>query len=89
MALGRTVAELGETISSEELSEWEQFAQLHPFGCLRSDYQAALVASTIWNVNAKKKLKLEDFLLKFRKKPKKKPLTGSDIAAIFRGVPRG
>lgn len=40
-------------MSSRELSEWATFFSLEPFGDMRGDIQAAIVAATIANVNRK------------------------------------
>lgn len=56
------------TITSGELTEWMAFDRVEPFGALRGDYQAALVAATIANgfrSGKGKRLSVEDFLLNF------------------------
>tara|TARA_R110000803_G_scaffold43701_3_gene93020 strand:+ start:8564 stop:8896 length:333 start_codon:yes stop_codon:yes gene_type:complete len=66
--LGRTVAELQATMGIREFIEWAAYYKLNPFGPVRGDYQAALIASTVANANRSSKQrapKLEDFLLKF------------------------
>lgn len=50
LALGMTVAELGQRMSSVELSEWAVFFELEPLDA-DSEWRAGLVASTIANVN--------------------------------------
>jgi hypothetical protein len=63
--------------------EWTEYFQLDPFGGERGDVQAAIVASTIANVNRGKNsraLKVKDFMPAFGKNaPKRggarKPLT--------------
>lgn len=55
-------------MSSHEFSEWIAFASNEPLGNARSDLQAAIVASTIANVNRGKKgktFKPIDFIAKF------------------------
>mgnify|MGYP003645784528 FL=1 len=54
MALGCTVRELLARIDSHELSEWMAFYSLDPFGDVRGDLQAGIVASTIANANSGK-----------------------------------
>jgi len=44
LALGMTVAELLQRMSSHELSEWMAFYKTEPFGDVRGDVQAAVVA---------------------------------------------
>ena len=46
-----TVRELLARVDSRELSEWMAYYQLDPFGNVREDLQAGIVASTIANVN--------------------------------------
>lgn len=54
MRLGRTVSELLETVSSEEITEWMAFDTLEPIGDWRSDLAAGVVASTFANAHRKK-----------------------------------
>lgn len=64
--MSRTVAELLAAMDSRELAEWQAFAQLEPFGEVRDDLRAGVVASTVANVNRGKGGKAfqpSDFLL--------------------------
>lgn len=54
LALGCTVRELLARIDSRELSEWMCFYTLEPFGDVRGDLQAGIVAATIANANSGK-----------------------------------
>lgn len=40
-----------EHISSHEIAEWIAFYSIEPFGSVRGDLQAGIVASTVANVN--------------------------------------
>lgn len=63
-----TVAELLSRISSRELSEWQLYDEYDPFGNKRGDLQAAIVASTVYNMLRGKDDKvasLDDFMVKF------------------------
>ena len=63
-----TVGRLLEEISSQELTEWQAFYNLEPFGEERADLRSAIVASTVANVNRNRKSKpvpLEAFLPRF------------------------
>ncbi len=63
--MGRTVRELLGAMDSRELSEWMAFDLVEPIGGRRGDIQAAIVASTIANVNrgkGKKALQPADFI---------------------------
>lgn len=46
-----TVAELGRRMSSAEFAEWVGYYEIEPFGDLRADYRAGIVASLIFNSN--------------------------------------
>lgn len=61
------MAEAQRWISSREFAEWKAFDKLSPIGDIRSDWQAALIASTIARVFASQgsSSRIEDFLLKF------------------------
>lgn len=50
-ALGRTLAELGETLSAEEFALWLADYARSPWGPERADVGPAIVASTIANVH--------------------------------------
>ncbi len=61
-----TVAELLSRISSRELTEWEAYYGLEPFGQERGDLQAGIVAAVIENAFKEKGDKASgpgDFLL--------------------------
>ena len=64
LRLGRTVAELLYTLSSEELSEWIAFHRLSPIDDQRGDLQAGLIASVIANAH---------------RSPQSRPFTPSDF----------
>lgn len=49
MALGMTVGELLQRMSSRELTEWMAFFSLEPWGTEVEDWRAGLIASTIAN----------------------------------------
>lgn len=53
LALGKTLAEIGE-IDADEVATWRRFYDRHPFGPVRGDLQAWLVARNcgeLWNGN--------------------------------------
>lgn len=69
---GCTVAELQQRMGSAEFAAWLAFYQVEPFGELRGDMRAAMVATLTANAhrNAKKKrqpFELSDFLFQFWK----------------------
>lgn len=48
------VGEMLERMSAEELTEWQAYARIEPFGEDRADLRAGMVASMVGNVNLKK-----------------------------------
>jgi len=44
-----TVGELLARVSSRELSEWMAYAEIEPFGEVRADLRAGIIASTVAN----------------------------------------
>ena len=50
LALGATVGELQDRMTSSEFSEWRAYYEKDPFGTLRSDYQSGQICSTIANI---------------------------------------
>lgn len=63
-----TVAELGERMSSRELSEWMAYAAIEPFGEERADLRQALTTAAVHNlhqaqVKRPKWAKPEDYML--------------------------
>ena len=66
-----TVAEMLGRMSGQELAEWEAYETAHgPLGPVRGDWQAALIASVIANVNRGKKsrpAKVTEFLLAWKR----------------------
>lgn len=51
LALGMTVGELLQRISSRELSEWMAFFSLEPWGCEVEDWRFGMLASVVANAN--------------------------------------
>ena len=75
-----TVAELGQRISSRELTEWQLFYNVEPFGEERADLRAALICHIIYSMNRGKDspdIPLEDFMPKFEKKEEVEAEEGS------------
>lgn len=64
------VRELLARTDSRELSEWQAYAQIEPFGDLRADLRAGIVAATVANTARDRKkrrqpFKPEEFMPKF------------------------
>lgn len=65
-----TVRQLETQIEVSELHEWMAFFAIEPWGAVRADYRAGVVASTLVNVNGGKK--------------GKKPAQASDFFALYK-----
>lgn len=84
-----------DSVSSRELTEWQAYAQLEPFGEERADYRAATIAMLIANANrdSKKRSKpytIDDFML-FRDAIETPGLSDADVAekvAAAMGAPK-
>ena len=44
LALGRTVSELEDSLTSSELSDWIDYYQVEPWGAWRDNWHAAILA---------------------------------------------
>ena len=87
LQLCKTVAELERTVSVREYVRWLAFYRLCPFGPVRGDLQAGIVAATAANImGAKPQAKPGDFLLEFHKA--KKAQTPDQIMAICKMIHR-
>lgn len=53
LALGRTVEELGRTMTAAEFSDWQRYAAAEPFGEQRADLRAGIVAAAVANYAGK------------------------------------
>lgn len=62
--LGRTVAELEQTLTSAEFSDWCAFYSLEPWGHEIANWRMGVLAATTANFSgrAKKRLKPSDFM---------------------------
>lgn len=95
LALGKTKAELLKTLSSYELYEWLRFYKTNPFGNIRGDLQAGIIASTIANVNRasnSKTFNAKDFMPKFDNEPQSQTQTIEQMIAgikLYTGIEDG
>lgn len=62
LALGRTVQEIEDGMSARECAEWARFYAQEPFGDLRADLRAGIIASTVASVNGSKPMRPRDFM---------------------------
>ena len=90
MKLGRTVAELLDTIDATELVEWAAVYDCDPWTEDRADMRAALVCSTLARVNGAK-VTTADFMPNFGPR-ETEPMTDDELrhqaivfAAMFKG----
>lgn len=91
LALGKTVAELEETMSSRELTEWIAYNAVQPFGDTRADLRSAIIASTVANCHRTSgtPFKVADFM-PYEEKPKGAPLDAvKQLRAMFGGKRNG
>lgn len=79
LALGMTVEELGERMSSRELTEWLAFDRISPIGDERDDLRAGIVASTVANCHRSRREPFtpQDFM-PFVQKPEMAPAVAID-----------
>ena len=73
-------------MSAEEFVDWQLYYEMNPFGSKRDDIQAAMIASTVANVNAPKgkRYRLKDFLPEFKSQYAPKPtMDNAQILATF------
>jgi hypothetical protein len=83
------------SISSDEIAEWAAYYQLDPFGSHRGDLSAAIVASTMANIHAKKghRFTPADFMPTFGESEPAKTMTPKEIhdrlSLMFGRTPRG
>ena len=84
-----------QSLSREELSEWQAFWQLEPFGSQFDEYRSALIASVVAEVNRNRKKRGKAFTPKEfmpewgKDEPKKdQPQSGMDMFEFVKGVQR-
>lgn len=52
-------------MTCEEFMRWQAYYTLDPFGGKRGDYQSASIANTLVNLHSKRRIPLEDSMLRF------------------------
>jgi len=82
-----TVAELLARMDSDEMTEWIAYAQLDPFGSVRGDLQAGVIASTVANASRDPKKRRQpfepkDFLLQFAAEGKREKTPDELLAKV-------
>ena len=59
--MGKTVRQLLDEIGSAELTEWQAYYQLEPFGSLVDDERHGVAVSTLANINRDAKTRPEPY----------------------------
>jgi hypothetical protein len=78
-----TVRELLSRIDSRELSEWQAYYSLNPFGPERADLRAGAIASTVANcLTDKGGFKPSDFMPHYGPKVEEPPKTAEQLRDI-------
>lgn len=52
LALGKTVSELGRSLSYKEFREWCAFYQIEPWGDYRADMRIGILSATVKNIHS-------------------------------------
>lgn len=73
------------SITLEQATNWLRYYNQEPFGELRADYRAAIIAHTQAATATKKPPKFESFVLAERLKPKK-AMTDKELELAFRNL---
>ena len=82
-----TVSELKQRMSGREFFRWIAYSVIEPWGEERADLRAAMIASTIANVNRGKGrpvVPIERFMPKFGPKQPAKKQSVQDMMATFK-----
>jgi hypothetical protein len=61
LGLGKTVRELSQKLTAEELEGYQAYYALEPWGCVGDDYRTAVVAHTV-AASVGAKTKFRDFI---------------------------
>jgi len=69
--MGRTIQELGESMSVDELMLWREYLYTTPSESEKLRYQIASHTTLYANMNSKKNYEISDFLLSFSEKKEK------------------
>lgn len=82
-------AEMMDRMPATEFLEWHEVARLDPFGGIRGDIQAALIAMHVVNMSGKtvrKDVELKDLLLDFAQESRNRQQTPEEMHAKFLAV---
>jgi hypothetical protein len=65
LALGKSIKELMESMTTKEYLTWWNYYNERPFGELRADYRMGLNTQTLISPHLKQSKPLKDFILQF------------------------
>ena len=77
------MAEAKHRCTLREFRQWQRFAELEPFGEMRQDLRAGVIAQTVAAAAGNKRAKLKDFLV-FELMEKSAKQSNATMAANFR-----
>ena len=83
------VGELLSRCSSQELTEWQAYYNIEPFGEYRADIRSAIIACVLANVNRGKNtpaFKVDDFMPKF---DPPRQMSNDEIRNVLKGLTHG
>jgi hypothetical protein len=88
--LGKTVAEIEDTMSGAELLEWMEYENIEPFGAWRDNWHTSIIASILANANRKSgsaPIKMADFMYVDSETTKER--RDAEMLAFLEGKVRG
>jgi hypothetical protein len=87
--MGRTVAEMRATMGAAEYDAWIEYYRVEPWGALRDNLHAGIVASAVLAPYSQRKPAPGDFMLKPAGEQRRAETMGVLAALRARGVRRG
>lgn len=84
LRMGRSLSELRQTMTANELRMWAEYDRLSPIGDIRGDYQTAQIVSAAWGAQGVK-VDISDALLRWQPEASEEqadPLAG--LEALFK-----
>jgi len=80
------VSELGKRVTSSELSEWIAWDRIQPFGEMREDLRAGMIAApllNIWIPKGKKRAKASDWIMEFDSVDEEKKIQSPEVMKML------
>jgi hypothetical protein len=81
LALGKTVGELEQTMTAVEMQEWMMFAAKEPFGEIRADIRAGIIAAAVAALKGRRTTPLD--FMPFFERAEAKEETSAQLAERF------